>query len=701
MTKLLFLNLDFSLPFQNPVFIFSLILFIILLSPLILKKFRVPHVVGYIIAGVIIGPYGFNILLRDSSIILFGTVGLLYIMFLAGLEIDLQDFKKNRTKSIGFGIYTFSVPMIIGTLISYYYFNYPLNSSILLASMFASHTLIAYPITSRFGVTKTRSVNIAVGGTIITDTLALLVLAVIAGSAKGEVSNSFYFELGFSMLVAGSIIIWVFPVVSRWFFKRVNDNISQYIFVLALVFFAAFFSQLAGMEPIIGAFLAGLALNKLVPRTSPLMNRIEFVGNALFIPFFLIGVGMLVDLSVLSKGDEALKIAIGMTIIAMVGKYLAAYFAQKSFGLTSTERTMLFGLSNAQAAATLAAVLIGYNLILGTDADGQPIRLLHENVLNGSIVMILVTCLVSSMAVSNASSKLALQNEKESKEETIITGHKILIPLANPETIDSLIEMAILLKNPRNKETIVALNIVDQHGNIQEKANEGKKLLEMAVKAASATDNTVETLIRHDINITNGINFTINEQGITDVIIGLHRKSHFMDSFLGSMTDALLNNGRRTIYIYKSVQPIATIKRIITVVPENAEYEPGFGHWFDRLNNLSSESGLELHFYAMPNTKNKIKDLAVSKKANTNSFFHPFESWNDFNLLNNEVKRNDFLVIITARKMTLSYQSLFEKLPSQVSEYFSENSFMIVYPKQTGTFTMTNSATGLPIIDGI
>ncbi|MGZ5247294.1 MAG: cation:proton antiporter, partial [Flavitalea sp.] len=233
------LEIDFSLPIKNPVIIFSLVLFIILFAPLLLNKIRIPHIIGLILAGVLIGPYGFNLLLRDSSIVLFGTVGLLYIMFTAGLEIDLEEFKKNRNKSVVFGLYTFIIPMLFGTIAVYYGLGYSLSSSLLMGSMFASHTLLAYPIASKYGIARIRSVTLTIGGTIITDILALLVLAAVVGMTKGEISTMFWVRLGAGSLIFAAIVFLVFPLIARWFFKKFEDNISQYIFVLAIVFLGA------------------------------------------------------------------------------------------------------------------------------------------------------------------------------------------------------------------------------------------------------------------------------------------------------------------------------------------------------------------------------------------------------------------------------------------------------------------------------
>jgi Kef-type K+ transport system membrane component KefB len=360
-------------------------------------------------------------MLRDSSIVLFGTVGLLYIMLrLAGLEIDMAEFKKNSWQK--FIILTFGLLHLYDTnglryvvgLLSAEFFTLP--TSILMASMFASHTLIAYPIISKLGIVKNRAVNVTVGGTMVTDTLALLVLAGVTGLYTGKADQAFWIQLGISILVFGAIVMLLFPLIGRWFFKRFDDNVSQYIFVLSMVFLGGFLAEAAGVEAIIGAFLAGLALNRLIPHTSPLMNRIEFVGNALFIPFFLIGVGMLIDYRAFIQDWDTIKVAVVMTVMAELSKYLSAYFTQKIFGFTADERRVIFGLGSAHAAATLAIVLVGYNIILNTDAIAEaaamgfvlePVRLLNESVLNGTILMILVTCTVASFVAQKGAQGIA------------------------------------------------------------------------------------------------------------------------------------------------------------------------------------------------------------------------------------------------------------------------------------------------------
>src|SRR5690554_3747007 len=351
---------EFELPLGNPVLIFSLILFIILLSPILLRKLNIPGIIGLIIAGVVIGPHGLNILEKSSAIDLFSTIGLLYIMFIAGLELDMNEFKSNRNKSLLFGLFTFIFPLGIGFPVCYYLLGYDFNASFLTASMFATHTLVAYPIVSKLGVSKNQAVAITVGGTILTDTAVLIILAVIIGNSQGNLDKEFWIRLLVSLAIFSFIMFFIVPKIAKWFFRKLeSEKHSHYIFLLSVVFFAAFLAEVAGVEPIIGAFVAGLALNKLIPHSSALMNRIEFIGNSLFIPFFLIGVGMLVDVSVITKGPNALIIAGTLSAVALIGKWLAALFTQLVFKYSAAQRQLIFGLSGAHAAATLAVILVG------------------------------------------------------------------------------------------------------------------------------------------------------------------------------------------------------------------------------------------------------------------------------------------------------------------------------------------------------
>ena len=630
-----------TLPLTDPVLKFLLILVIILAAPLLLNKLRIPHLLGLIIAGAIIGPNGFNLVLRDSSIILSGTAGLLYIMFLAGLEIDLGDFKKNKWKSLTFGMYTFLVPMALGTLVGLYVLNFSMLTSILLASMFASHTLIAYPIISKLGITKDKAVGITVGGTMITDTLALLVLTVIVEMAVGDVDDWFWYRLGAAIILFFAFVMIVFPIVGRWFFKRCEDNVSQYIFVLVMVFLGAYLAELAGLESIVGAFLAGMALNRLIPSTSPLMNRVEFVGNAIFIPFFLIGVGMLIDYRAFFTNWDTIKVGAVMIVVATVAKFGAAWLTQKTFRMSVDQRRVIFGLSNAQAAATLAAVMVGYNVILGETPAGEPIRLLNESVLNGTILMILVTCTMASFSAQKGAHNIAMNDVSEEKEGTGEHQERILIPVSYEKNVTELVNLSTAIKSKKNKNGLFALNVINNQASDDKAFKQSKKVLNMAVTTASATDNVLQDLLRYDLNVANAIISVIKEQGITDLVLGLHQGKGVVSSFLGNMTEAILGQSNVTTLIYRPIQPIATVKRHLVVVPARAEKEVGFPMWVNKVWNIIHNSGAKAVFYASEDTTMYLKE--IYKKRPIEAEFSSFDDWDDFLIMSREIKSDDTL----------------------------------------------------------
>ena len=671
-------NLSLTLPVTDPTWIFLLVLLIILFAPILLNKLRIPHIIGMILAGLVIGEHGFNILVRDSSFELFGKVGLYYIMFLAGLEMNMGDFKKNRGKAVMLGLLAFIIPIGIGLVTNMMLLKYSLVTSVLLASMYASHTLVAYPIVIRYGVSRHRSVSIAVGGTAVTDTLTLLVLAVVGGLFKGESGGLFWLWLVIKVVFLGALIMYSFPRIGRWFFRRYDDNVMQFIFVLAMVFLGAGLMEFVGMEGILGAFLAGLVLNRLIPHVSPLMNHLEFVGNALFIPYFLIGVGMLIDIHVIFGQGDALKVAAVMITVALVCKWIASWLTQKIYKMAPIERELMFGLSNAQAAATLAAVLVGYNIIL---PGGE--RLLNEDVLNGTVLLILVTCVVSSFITERAARKIAMC-EAHLEEERTVEAERILIPIANPDTIEYLMNLSLLIRDTKQKDNLLALNVINDNNTSEGLELRGKRYLEKAAMITASADVPLRQITRYDLNIASGIIHTAKEYEVTDGIIGLPRKVNIVDSFFGMLAENLLKGLHREVMIAKFLIPINTIRRIIIAVPPKAEYEAGFQKWVEHFCRMGGTLGCRVHFFANEETTVRLQALVKKKYGQTLTDFSRLDDWGDLLILTGQVNYDHLLVVISARRGSISYDSSFERLPAQLGKYFSNNSLIVLYPDQLG-----------------
>jgi Kef-type K+ transport system membrane component KefB len=671
-------DFQIHLPVTDPTWVFFLVLIIILFAPMIMGRLRIPHIIGMILAGVVVGKYGFNILERDSSFQLFGKVGVYYIMFLAGMEMDLEDFKQNRVKGVVFGLLTFLLPMALGIWSSMSLLGYGFLTAVLLASMYASHTLIAYPVISRYGLSRQRTVSITVGGTAVTVVLALMVLAVIGGMFKGEGGSKYWLLLTLKVVGIFAAIIVFMPRIARWFFRTYEDAVMQFIFVLAMVFLGGGLTELVGMEGILGAFVAGLVLNRFVPHVSPLMNRLEFVGNALFIPYFLIGVGMIIDVRCLFTSGKALEVALVMTVVATASKWLAAFVTQKIYGMQRVERQLMFGLSNAQAAATLAAVLIGHNIIM---ENGE--RLLSDDVLNGTVVMILFTCIISSVVTERAARKMVTLDDLPADDARTET-ERILIPVANPDTIDGLVSLALLLRAPKQKQPVVALNVINDNNDTGKKEMLGKRNLERTAMLAAAADTDVKQVLRYDLNIAQGIIHTQKEYDVTDIVIGLHRKGSLMDSFFGHLTDNLLKGTHRQVMIAKLLMPANTLRRIVVAVPDKAEYEVGFVKWVVQLCRMARQLGCRVHFYSTAETQRRLRAVVAHQEAGTFSEFSTLDDWDDLLILTGQVSFDHLFVVVSARPGSISYQPSFERLPSQISKYFANNSLLILYPDQVG-----------------
>ncbi|MBO7602483.1 MAG: cation:proton antiporter [Bacteroidaceae bacterium] len=666
-----------SFPITDPTWIFLLVLVMILFAPIVLEKLRIPHIIGMIMAGLLVGEHGFNILARDSSFELFGKVGLYYIMFLAGLEMNMNDFNENKYKAMTLGLLCFFIPITIGFVTNLSILHYNVATAVLLASMYASNTQVSYPIAIKYGISGQRGVSIAVGGTAVTDTLTLLVLAVVAGVHRGDTDGSYWILLVGRVIVIGTLIILLFPRIARWFFRRYDEVVTQYIFVLALVFLAAALMELAGMEGILGAFLTGLVLNRMIPHVSPLMGHLEFVGNALFIPYFLIGVGMLINLHVLFGSLNALIVAAVMIGVALTGKWIASFLVQKIFGLKSIERRLIYGLSTAQAAATLAAVMVGYNIIL---PDGS--RLLNEDVLNGTILLILVTCIVSSLVTDHTARQIAI-NETQPDEHLRRSTEKILIPVAYLDTIDYLMELALMIRSTTFEDNILALHVMTDAGTEQSEMK-GRLCLDKAAKAAAGANVRLVQLSRFDVNISSGIIHTAKEQDASCLVVGMHRKMNIMDSFYGKVTESLLKSIHREVIVAKFLMPLSTIRRIVVAVPPKAEYEAGFQKWLRNVCRMGAVMGCRVHFFANEKTTGYIQSFLVTKYKQTRTNFSLLEKWDDLLLLTGYVNYDHLLVIVSARRGSISYNPLFEELPKQIGTYFNNSSLMLVFPDQIG-----------------
>ena len=667
-------------PITDPTLIFFVVLCIILFAPIVMSRLRIPHIIGMVLAGIIVGRYGLNILERDSSFELFGKVGLLYIMFLAGLEMNLTNLRKRQSQFLIFGLLTFAVPFCIAYFVGLTLLGYSEITSLLLACIFSSNTLIAYPIVCRFGLQKHPSVALSVGSSMIALTLSLLILAAIVGSASGDAGITFWVLFLAKVIAFCTVSSWLIPHLTRWFFNHYADSVMLYIYIMCVLFLSAAVSEFCGLEGIFGAFMAGLILNRYIPSVSPLMNRIEFIGNALFIPYFLIGVGMLIDIRVLFHGYDTLWVIFCIVFFATISKALAAYVSCLVFKAPWLSGHMMFGLTEAHAAGGIAMTMVGMHMML---PDGTYV--FDANVLNGVVMMILFTCIISSVVVENTSEAILLKEKLYPAEpERQADDEKMLLPLQHDEDADTLVNLAIMMRSKRLNRGLVGLNVVYDDTNSNRNRKEGRNILERAEATAISADVRMQTQSRLSTNIANGIKHAFKEFDASEIVMGLHHRISPTDSFWGAYTPGLISEINRQIMICRITMPLNTLRRIHVAVPSRVEFEPGFYRWIEHLSRLAENIGCRIVFHGRQKTWELIECYIRNRHPEVRAEFKELAHWKDLPTLAEDVNDDQLLVVITARPGTVSYKPAFERLSVELTEHFPTCSLIIVFPDQHG-----------------
>lgn len=690
----IFGKITMYLPITSPTIAFFVVLIIILIAPIVMSKLRIPHIIGMVLAGVIIGRYGLNILERDSSFELFGRVGLLYIIFLAGIEMDLEGLKKNLRDVGIFGMLTFLVPFCITYVAGISILHYSPLATTLLACIMASNTLIAYPIVARYGLQKHHVTTLSVGASMLSLFTSLVVVAAVVGMG-GEGGGEWYFWPLFFVKLVGycAAMLYVIPRLTRLFLRRYSDSVMQYIFVMAMMFMSAACCELIGLEGVLGAFLSGLILNRFIPIMSPLMNRIEFIGNALFIPYFLIGVGMLINIRLLLM-PEVLFIVMVIAVVGTIGKALAAYISCIGFKMSWLEGHLMFGLTSAHAAGSIAMAMIGVKI---AQPDGG--YLVDDGMMNGIVTMILLTCIISTITTESSAKALVLKEEESKLSDRqrfsdSFDDEKILIPVKYPETCDTLMHLAIMMRNRELNRGLIALNVVYDDDDVEQNQRKGQQLLEHVTQTANAADVRIQTQVRLATNIGNGIKHAFKEYDCSEIILGVHMHPNSRRVFWGEFAQSVFNGLSRQIIIARCGQPFATLRAIQVVVPSRAEYEPGFYRWLERLCRLAKALECRIVFHATAVTISLIRMYIESRHPHVRAEYTEMAKWIGLIDVAENTPDDNMLVIITARQGTVSYKAAIDKLPDEITEHYHGTNLMIIFPDQHGpapeTLTFTS-----------
>ena len=666
-------------PITDPTLIFFVVLLIILFAPIIMGKLRIPHIIGMVLAGVLRGQYGLNILVRDDSFELFGKVGLYYIMFLAALEMDFEGMKKKRKHLVIFALLSFSIPFAVTYIASTYILGYQPISGIMLSCIMASNTLISYPIVSRYGLQSKPSVMLSVGETMIALFLALVVIAAVVSVGGDGGGIMFWIWFVVKILAVCFFLAFTIPRLTRWFLRRYSDAVMQFIFIMAILFMSAVLTDAAGLEGIFGAFLSGLILNRYIPHLSALMNRIEFIGNALFIPYFLIGVGMLINVRVLFNGGEIIAVVAAIVFFGTFGKAIAAYLSCYLCRLPLSSGHMMFGLTSAHAAGAIAVLMVGMKM-----EEAHGLEIVDDNMLNGVIIMILVTCIISTFVTERSAQGITLRDKDMASEDTHNDDEKILIPMKYPEYAERLVNMAILMRNPKLNRGLVGLNVVYDDEKMAKNQEAGRLLLDRMTKVAAAADVKMETQVRVAANIANGIKHAFKEFHASEIIIGMHTHKEVSTKFWGQFHQSLYNGLNQQIMMVRLIQPINTIRRIQVAVPSRAQFEAGFYRWLERLARMADSLECRIQFHGRGDTLQLIRQYINNRHPEARADYSEMYHWVGLPKLAGTIADDHLFVVVAARKGTVSYKNALERLPEEITKFFTGKNIIILFPDQYG-----------------
>lgn len=660
-----------ALPLNEPILIFTVIITLVFIVPLFLKRINIPDIIGLIIAGVIIGPKGFNLLSGDIALSIFGTIGLLYLMFLAGLEIDLNDFFRRRREGAIYGILTFLFPFVPGFLIFYFLLGYKIETAILVATMLASHTLVSYPILGRLGIINHRIVTITISGTIIADTAVLIILGIVSDSVQGDLSFMFWLRTFFFFSVFFVYVLYLLPRIARLVFKyQAKESSLQYIFVLAAIFVSASIAEFLKIEPLIGAFFTGLSLNRLIPRTSPLMNRVVFIGNTLFIPFFLISIGMMVDtVSLVTNPENWLLMGI-LVIVGLGGKYLGAWILQIIYRFNKQSRNLVFGLSAARAASAIAIMIVG-----------QEFNLVDDSLLNSTVFLILVSCIVSSVVTQRSGQKILLKNADEYAKR-VQKKERIMVPIGNPENIERLIDFSLLVKNSKSREPLYPISIIPDGKKAIREIEQKKKILNKALHHMSSAEKETQLITRIDVNVIDGILRSVKELGITKILIGWNGKTTPIDKLFGTMLDRLLRKTNKLILVCKLENNLPLTGDFRVFLPARVEQETGFVDMVDTIRNIAIHANRKAYFYGNRASVKAIKILTEEDSFAIGLYENDISDYFFKRLSEDHLPANDMFLFVKARKYTLSYSRLMDRYPKIIERYFCHHNLALIYPEQ-------------------
>ena len=649
-------------PVTDTIWICFVVLMLVLFVPVLCKRLRFPQIAGLIVTGVLLGPGLLNILQITPELQFFSRIGLLFIMFFAGLEIDLEEMKRNKVWGIIFGVLTFAVPWILCYISSICLLKLPAHTSAILACIMGSHTLISYPIISRYGLGRRQSVTISVSGALIAILLALIVYAVMMSTSSGENFNPLWFTVRIVIFVAAVILIY--PRIARNYFHRVTNSFSHFLFVMILLALSCGLAQFIGLDSIVGAFLAGIVLNRYIPKSSPLMNRLDFVGNTLFIPMFLLGTGLMIDLSGITGGWLFLTAFVTLFTIGTVGKWFAALFVQKVNGFTRDDRRIIFGLSESHAAGALA-------IAMGAFAGGM----MDNATLSTTVLIVLFSCILSNIITENGAASLH-QNEQA---DTPVRDNRMLVMLTGSNTLQALMDSAITLHD-RNDRDMVGLYITINGEHAPKYLQDGKGRLEEAQQIAASADIPFITHNRLGNNIIDSIIHASNEFETNSLLMGLPLRHSINLPYLENIISPLNDAFHGQIVLQRFVTPINTIRRIVVLVPGPVLQDDAFEKCMESIYRISMAIGCAMDFYGKDQPISAVRGTGLNFASGRVSYNEVSETA-DMHWVMSRLRTDHLLIIVGPRDSeshaARSFRHLYERIHMPETDF----STMLLFPE--------------------
>jgi Kef-type K+ transport system membrane component KefB len=679
-------GVSFELPLVNPIHIMVTAVLAFLVTPFLARRLGLPPLVALIALGAVVGPHGLGVLARDTTIVLLGTVGLLYLLFVAGLELDLQGFARHRRRALVFGLLSFALPAL-GALALAPLFGFGFTATVMVAAIVASHTLLAYPVAARLGLARDPATTTVVGGTLLTDTLSLALLAVVGALAGGGADGWFWVRLVAALALYVTLVVVALPRVARWFFRLTDAEATvRYVFLLAALFFSAGAAQAAGAQPIIGAFLAGLAINRLVPQQSTMMARVRFVGDAFFIPFFMLSVGMLVDVRVMASVD-VLVLAAMFLVLVLAGKGGSALIAARVLGFDRARAVLMAGLSVPQAAATLAVTFVGLE-----------IGLFDAVVVNAVIVLIVASVVVGAVTVQRAGRVVALRQQSAPGEGA--APHRVLVPLANPQTAELLLDVAFLLRPAASPEAVYPVTVVLDTGAIDAKVAAAERVLAHAVVYAAEAEVPVIPLTRVAVNPASGITAAARERRITDIVIGWQGGAPGQRAMFGRVIDQVIEGSTAQVLVCRLRRPIALTGALYVVLPAAIDFSPGFHEAVRSVDRLAAHLGLPMTLVAVradaARLARRFQEVRQAPGREAAPVTESLGAWSELPAwLAQRVAPEDLVVVVAARGGTVAWSPALERLPGQLDALPS--SFVALFPSERSPEDAAAAAAGSPL----